>query len=191
MIVGIASAASSLYLLIASATSGSPQVAETMTPLLLAVQDAPAPFTGSDGRIHPHPRFPVEFRGSLNLMRLSLKFPTGFADPRGMKRSFLVIHSFTRTNSGRVPHVRTSVRGLRKTGRSPSKVCLFPLSRDEVSSQKGAHVVRSIAAYRKFGASRSFLARCGIPQASPQACCGPHRSFERPKRREGSAVQPR
>jgi Peptidase family M23 len=51
-IAGIASAASSLFLLLASAASGSPQAAETMTPLLLAVQDAPVPFTGSDGRIH-------------------------------------------------------------------------------------------------------------------------------------------
>jgi hypothetical protein len=50
-IVGFASAAS-LFLLLASATSGSPQTAETMTPLLLAVQDAPIPFTGSDGRTH-------------------------------------------------------------------------------------------------------------------------------------------
>ena len=51
-IVGFASAASYLFLLLASATSGSPQTAETMTPLLLAVQDAPIPFTGSDGRTH-------------------------------------------------------------------------------------------------------------------------------------------
>ena len=29
-----------------------PQVAEKMTPLLLAVQDAPIPFMGSDGREH-------------------------------------------------------------------------------------------------------------------------------------------
>jgi hypothetical protein len=49
-IVGFASAAS-LFLLIASGTA-SPQTAETMTPLLLAVQDAPIPFTGSDGRTH-------------------------------------------------------------------------------------------------------------------------------------------
>jgi Peptidase family M23 len=49
-IVGFASAAS-LFLLIASAT-GSPQTAESITPLLLAVQDAPIPFTGSDGRTH-------------------------------------------------------------------------------------------------------------------------------------------
>ena len=51
-IVGFASAASYLFLLLASATSGSPQTAETMTPLLLAVQDAPIAFTGSDGRTH-------------------------------------------------------------------------------------------------------------------------------------------
>jgi murein DD-endopeptidase MepM/ murein hydrolase activator NlpD len=49
-IVGFASAAS-LFLLIASAT-GSLQTAETITPLLLAVQDAPIPFNGSDGRTH-------------------------------------------------------------------------------------------------------------------------------------------
>jgi hypothetical protein len=65
------------------------------------------------------------FVSSLNFMRLSLKLTTGFADPPGMKRNFLEIHSSTHTNSERVPHVRTSVRGLIKTGRSPSKVCLF------------------------------------------------------------------
>jgi hypothetical protein len=36
-----------------------------------------------------------------------------------------------------------------------------------LSLKKGAHAVLSRAAYRKFGASRSFFARCGIPQASP------------------------
>jgi len=51
-IIGIVSAASSLFLLLAFSTSGSSQAAETMTPLLLAVQDAPIPFAGSDGRIH-------------------------------------------------------------------------------------------------------------------------------------------
>jgi hypothetical protein len=55
----------------------------------------------------PHPRFPVEFVGSLNLMRLSLK--------------------------------------------------------------KGAHAVLSRAAYRKFGASCSFFARCGIPRTLPSS----------------------
>src|SRR5271165_1281927 len=34
-----------------------------------------------------------------------------------------------------------------------------------LSLMKGAHAVLSRAAYRKFGASRSFFARCGIPQA--------------------------
>jgi hypothetical protein len=36
-----------------------------------------------------------------------------------------------------------------------------------LSSKKGAHAILSRAAYRKFGASRSFFARCGIPQAFP------------------------
>jgi hypothetical protein len=38
-----------------------------------------------------------------------------------------------------------------------------------LSLMKGAHAILSRAAYRKFGASRSFLARCGIPQASPSS----------------------
>src|SRR5258708_33267302 len=33
-----------------------------------------------------------------------------------------------------------------------------------LSLKKGAHAVMSRAAYRKFGASRSFFARCGIPR---------------------------
>src|SRR5271166_5625310 len=36
-----------------------------------------------------------------------------------------------------------------------------------LSLMKGAHAVLSRAAYRKFGASRSFFARCGILQVSP------------------------
>jgi murein DD-endopeptidase MepM/ murein hydrolase activator NlpD len=51
-IAGIASAALSVFLFLASAVPGSTQATETMTPLLLAVQDAPVPFTGSDGRTH-------------------------------------------------------------------------------------------------------------------------------------------
>jgi hypothetical protein len=51
-IAGIASAALPVFLFLASAVSGSTQATETMTPLLLAVQDAPIPFTGSDGRTH-------------------------------------------------------------------------------------------------------------------------------------------
>jgi hypothetical protein len=35
-----------------------------------------------------------------------------------------------------------------------------------LSLKKGAHVALSSAAYRKFGASRSFFARCGIPRSS-------------------------
>jgi hypothetical protein len=46
-----------------------------------------------------------------------------------MKRG-LVIHSSAHTNSVWVPHVRTSVRGLIKTGRSPIKALTsFPQSR--------------------------------------------------------------
>ena len=37
--------------------------------------------------------------------------------PTGMKRNVLVVHCCARTNSERVPHVRTSVRGLRKLRR--------------------------------------------------------------------------
>jgi hypothetical protein len=38
-----------------------------------------------------------------------------------------------------------------------------------LSLKRAAHAVLSRAAYRKFGASRSFFARCGIPQASPSS----------------------
>jgi hypothetical protein len=38
-----------------------------------------------------------------------------------------------------------------------------------LSLKKGAHADLSRAAYRKFGASRSFFARCGIPQVFPSS----------------------
>jgi hypothetical protein len=38
-----------------------------------------------------------------------------------------------------------------------------------LSLKRAAHAVLSRAAYRKFGASRSFFERCGIPQASPSS----------------------
>jgi hypothetical protein len=41
-----------LALLVAPFAVGRAQVSENMTPLLLAVQDAPVPFMGSDGKIH-------------------------------------------------------------------------------------------------------------------------------------------
>ena len=45
--------ATSLFaLLVAPFAVGGAQVSENMTPLLLAVQDAPVPFMGSDGQIH-------------------------------------------------------------------------------------------------------------------------------------------
>jgi hypothetical protein len=82
----------------------------------------------------PHPPdFLCSFVGSLNFMRLSLKLTTGLADPRGDETGFvLAIHTPPHTDSGRVPHVRTSVRGLSKTGRSPIKGLSFPLSRNEL-----------------------------------------------------------
>jgi hypothetical protein len=38
-----------------------------------------------------------------------------------------------------------------------------------LSLKRAAHAVVSGAAYRKFGASRSFFARCGIPQTYPSS----------------------
>jgi hypothetical protein len=38
-----------------------------------------------------------------------------------------------------------------------------------LSLKRAAHAVLSRVAYRKFGASRSFFARCGIPQVSPSS----------------------
>jgi hypothetical protein len=38
-----------------------------------------------------------------------------------------------------------------------------------LSLKRAAHAVLSRAAYRKFGASRSFFARCGIPQVFPSS----------------------
>jgi hypothetical protein len=48
----------------------------------------------------------------------------------------------------------------------PDFLCSF-LHLMRLSLKKGAHAVLSRAAYRKFGASRSFFARCGILQVSP------------------------
>ena len=55
-------------------------------------------------------------------------------------------------HQGRVPHI-------------PDFLSRFVGSANSMrlSLQKGAHAVLSGAAYRKFGASRSFFARCGIP----------------------------
>lgn len=48
----IAIIASCVLVLWATGLTGRAEVAEQMTPLLLAVQDAPVPFMGSDGRVH-------------------------------------------------------------------------------------------------------------------------------------------
>jgi hypothetical protein len=52
----------------------------------------------------------------------------------------------------------------------PDFLCSFvgSLNFMRLSLMKGAHAVLSRAAYRKFGASRSFFARCGIPMLSPR-----------------------
>src|SRR3984885_11634835 len=52
---------------------------------------------------------------------------------------------------------------------TPDFLCILvgSLNCMRLSLKRAAHAVLSRAAYRKFGASRSFFARCGIPQASP------------------------
>jgi hypothetical protein len=63
---------------------------------------------------------------------------------------------FPQTNSVWVPHVRTSVRGLTKTGRSPIKA------------------LTTLPQSRTLGPiSRSFLARCGIPPRYPRRSSPP------------------
>jgi hypothetical protein len=65
----------------------------------------------------------------------------------------------------------------RRVPHTPDFLCSFVGSLNflRLSLKKGAYVVLSRAAYRKFGASRSFFARCGIPQASPSSLCrAPH-----------------
>jgi hypothetical protein len=54
---------------------------------------------------------------------------------------------------------------------TPDFLCSFvgSLNFMRLSLKKGAHAVLARAAYRKFGASRSFFARCGIPQALPSS----------------------
>jgi hypothetical protein len=47
-----------------------------------------------------------------------------------LQNRVLVIHSSTHIHSERVPHVRTSVRGLIKTGRSPIKGLCFSFSHE-------------------------------------------------------------
>jgi hypothetical protein len=60
-------------------------------------------------------------------------------------------------------------RHHRRVPHTPDFLCSFvgSLNCMRLSLKRAAHAVLSRAAYRKFGASRSFFARCGIPQASP------------------------
>jgi hypothetical protein len=64
---------------------------------------------------------------------------------------------YPRTNR-RVPHI-------------PDFLCSFvgSLNFMRLSLKRAAHAVLSGAAYRKFGASRSSFARCGIPQLCPSS----------------------
>ena len=57
----------------------------------------------------------------------------------------------------------------RRVPHTPDFLCSLvgSLNFMRLSLKKGAHAVLSKAAYRKFGASRSFFARCGIPQVFP------------------------
>jgi hypothetical protein len=65
-----------------------------------------------------------------------------------------------------------------------------------LSLKKGAHAVLSRAAYRKFGVSRSFFARCGIPRVSPASLlrlslgAPPSPLSSRPKRTRNSYFAP-
>ena len=76
----------------------------------------------------------------------------------------------------------------RRVPHTPDFLCSLVASLHfmRLSFKKGAHAVLSRAANRKFGASRSFFARCGIPQVSPssllrasQICTGAPCSHQR------------
>jgi hypothetical protein len=63
------------------------------------------------------------------------------------------------------------LRHKRRVPHTPDFLCSFvgSLNWMRLSLKKGAHAVLSRATYRKFGVSRSFFARCGIPQVSPSS----------------------
>jgi hypothetical protein len=62
-------------------------------------------------------------------------------------------------------------RTNRRVPHTPDFLCSFVDSRVfmRLSLKRAAQAVPSKAAYRKFGASRSFFARCGIPKLSPSS----------------------
>jgi hypothetical protein len=105
----------------------------------------------------------------MNLMRLSVKLTTGFADPQ--EDETVLFGDLSRATDHRVPHISLVFREMWDT-----RTFMFlagwaenePVERppvdpwhenkkhtDLVSSQKGARAVLSRAAYRKFGASRA------------------------------------
>ena len=71
-----------------------------------------------------YPDFLLRAASNEQMCGSPLELTTGFADPRGDETG-LCLRFFLQTNSVWVPHVRTSVRGLAKTGKAPSKVRLF------------------------------------------------------------------
>jgi hypothetical protein len=73
------------------------------------------------------------------------------------KKDGAPIHSYPPTNR-RVPHTPDFLWSS-----------VGSLNFMRLSLKRGAHAVLSRAAYRKFGASRSFFARCGIPQTFPSS----------------------
>jgi hypothetical protein len=84
-----------------------------------------------------------------------VSWTTGFACPRGDEPGRN--HSVPQAHTFGVPHVRTSVRGLIKTGRSPLKA--LPFSRCS-TTELGCPT------------SRSFFARCGSTATLPFDCRG-------------------
>jgi hypothetical protein len=78
----------------------------------------------------------------------------------------------------------------RRVPHLPDFLCSFVGSQNfmRLSLKKAAHAVLSRAAYRKFGASRSFSRDMGYRRPLPQACYGPHGSVGVPEN-EGEAHQ--
>ncbi len=74
-------------------------------------------------------------------------------------------------------------RHNRRVPHTPDFLCSFVGSLNflRLSLKRAAHAILSRAAYRKFGASCSFFARCGIPQASPSSLLQAHGSTRMPR----------
>jgi hypothetical protein len=124
---------------------------------------------------HTNPDFLWSFVGSLDFISLSLKLTTGFADPRGDETGR--DHSPPQAHADGVPHVRTSVRGLIKTGGSPIKGLSFSLScnRHRIigSPANGLFLLRKAHTWpcteprSKKSGSFAFFAKGGIVKSHP------------------------